>query len=432
MTRAVFFPVVALALALPAPRAQASVPSTIGAGARSMALARADVADAAPLDAGEQNAASAAEPGVRLRLGYSLAALGLTIDERQAGLDRASGIELGLQAGWRVGTEVTVGLALSGYVPHGHIARVVFRPVSEPQLVRYEAALARTVFDAVAAFSFHGLALGGGLTASLDVEGGGTDFELGQDGGGTRADAATDIELPYRLAPLVAARADLGPVKLGARFAGEQGVGLGLRATAVIALVDNPLDGSTTVRVDGVSGWQPARLAVGARFDLPARFAAHVAFEYSMWSAAPAPVANVDLDVDLRTSPELRQQRYGEAGFVDTFSPRVGLELEGGHAPGPEDWRWVLRAGYALSPTPVPPQRGQASWADATTHVAGAGAALRIGDAAGVDLVAGLGGQLSLLAERTMEKPNPALPFARYQVGGHIVAGALTLEGTWR
>jgi opacity protein-like surface antigen len=460
----------AIALADAAPAA-ATIPGTFGHGPRSAGLAQSDVADGDASNAGEQNPALAASPGLRLRLGYSYGALSLELDDREIGPSTVSGIDMALQYGRELGRDVVLGLALEGHVPDRHIARVAFRPATEPQFVRYEASLARTSLDTVAALAWRGFSIGGGVSATLDVAGEGTDFTLGQDGSGTYADAATDVELPYRLAPLVGARADLGPVVLGAQFRGALGVDLRLVAVNTIALVDNPLNGSTTVLVNGTSGYDPAVIDIGARVALGAGLSAHLAFEYAVWSAAPSPAADVSIEVLLRTSPTLREARFSDPRFRDTISPRFGLELlrgdapaEGDDAPGerappkeargraappaPRDrpvrglfgetmtgaqrWRYALRAGYVLSPSPVPAQTGLTSYADATRHGMALGGAVRVGRWAGVDVAVGLAGQLHLLVERSEEKPNPSLPYARYDVSGNVFFGSFGVEATWR
>ena len=86
------------------------------------------------------------------------------------------------------------------------------------------------------------------------------------------------------------ARADFGPVVVGASVRGPLAVDLSLQSVNEVALTDNPLNGTTTVLVHGSSGYDPAVIDLGARVLLGSGFSAHAAFEYAFYSAAPPPV----------------------------------------------------------------------------------------------------------------------------------------------
>lgn len=439
-------------------QAAATGPGTFGHGARSAGLAQSDVAGAEASNAAQANAALAATPGLRLRLGYAYGGMDLTINGESAGVRDVSGVDLAAQLGAQVSREVTLGLALAAHVPDQYLARVAFRPATEPQFVRYEASLQRMTVDVVGALRYGPLAIGGGVASTLDVGGRGTDFTLGQDANGTYADAATDIELPYHFAPLIGVEVDLGRAAIGAAFHGPLAINLRLESKNEIALADNPLNGTTTVLVTGASGYDPPLIDFGARFAVGAGLTAFAALEYAVYSAAPAPVADVVLDVRLGTTPGQREARFVEPRLRDTLSPRFGLEIvrpdteapprppgkpgaapptkghsySRGDAAGAAPWRWSVRAGYVLSPSPLPPQNGFTSYADATRHGLALGGGYRFGRVVGVDLSAQLAGQLHLLATRLEQKPSPALPHAEYQVGGHMLYGAASIEGVWR
>lgn len=420
----------ALVVALLAPAsAHADALALFGDGARSAALARADLAQAAPSDAPRQNAALAAEPGIRLRLGYGHADLHLTLSGRDAGVEHVSGVDLAAQAGARLSETVTVGAALSFHLPDQHLALVGFRPATEPQFVLYEAPLQRTAVDLVAALRYRALSIGGGLSAGLSVSGDGTRFDLGQDAHGTFADAALDVSLPYRFAPIAGLRLDLGRVKLAASVRGALAVDLRLDSDVRITLRNNPLNGTTQVRVSGPAGWDPTTIALGARVALGLGFSAIGALEYAVYSAAPPPIADVQVDVNLGTTPGQREARFPSPAFRDTLSPRLAVELR---RPLGADAHRALsaRLGYALAPSPVPPQTSFTSYADATRHQLALGGGVQLGRFLGVDLSADLALQLHLLAPRSEEK-SPVLPFAHYEVGGRIVHGAATIEAAW-
>ena len=117
--------------------------------------------------------------------------------------------------------------------------------------------------------------------------------------------------------------------------------------------------------------------------------------------------------------------------FRDTIAPRIALERRRPPADGAEAWQWAARLGYAVLPSPVPRQSGLTTYADATRHEIAIGGGYHLGKLAGVDLAIDVAGQLHLLVPRTEDKASAALPYAQFEVGGHILYGAATLEAAW-
>ncbi len=408
--------------------ARADAPGLFGFGARSAGLARAGVADDDTGAAAREDPALAATPGLRVRLGYGYGALVLTFDGRDAGVPHASGVDLGAQYGVHVARAVDVGLALALHLPDSYLASIGFRPATEPQFVLYEAPLQRTSFDLVAALRLGALSLGGGASVGLSVGGNGTNFNLGQDARGTRADGDVDVALSYRIAPVVGARVDLGRVAVAASFRGSMALDLLLDNAAVIDISNTPLNGTTTVLVSGTNGWEPGVFTAGAHVTLVPWLAVMASLEYAMYSAAPSPVADVQIAVHLGTTPGLREVSFPSPRFRDTIAPRLGVEIR---RPSIEAWRWAARAGYAVLPTPVPRQSGLTTYADATRHQIAVGGGYHLGKVAGVDLAIDAAGQLHVLQPRSEDKDSPALPYAHFDVAGHILYGAATLEAKW-
>jgi hypothetical protein len=411
--------------------ARADAAAVFGQGARSAGVARADTAGGGAADAPRVNAALAAEPGARARIGYGYAALGLDFNGRDLGVAHVSGVDLALQGGGRVSREVTIGAALAVHLPDPYLAAIAFRPATEPQFVLYEAPLRRTTVDFVAALRVGPVAIGGGVAAGLGVGGAGTAFTLGQDGGGTFADAGLDVALPYRFAPLFGLRVALGRAVLAASVRGSTAIDLRLDNAVAIRLNDNPLNGTTAVRVRGSAGYDPTTIDIGARVAVGGGLSLLGAIEYAAYSAAPPPSADVGIDVHLGTTPGLRPAFVFAPGFHDTVSPRVGAELR---RPSADDvaWRWAVRAGYARAPSPVPDQLGFTTFLDSTRHEVAIGGGYHVGRVAGVDLAVEIAAQLHVLTARAEEKPSASLPYARFESSGMIVDGAATLEAAWR
>jgi hypothetical protein len=417
--------VAAILLAAPA---RADAPSVFGFGARAAGLGRAGVAADDTAAAARENAALAAVPGLRVRLGYGYGGMALSFDGRDAGVPHASGVDLAAQYGAQVARAVDVGFAFALHLPDGYLAGIGFRPATEPQFVLYEAPLQRTSFDLVVAVRLGVLSLGGGASTGLSVAGNGTHFDLGQDTRGTRADGNVDVSLPYRLAPIAGVRVDLGRVAVAASFRGSMSLDLDLDNAALVHIPANPLNGTTNVTVTGTNGWDPAVITAGAHVALTQGLAAMASLEYALYHLAPPPVADVQIDVHLGTTPGLREVKFIAPRLRDTLSPRFALELR---RPSAAAWRWAARLGYAVLPTPVPRQRGLTTYADATRHHLAVGGGYHLGKLAGVDLAIEAAAQVHLLQPRTEDKDSPSLPYAHFEVGGHILYAAATLEATW-
>jgi hypothetical protein len=417
-----------LALLLAAAPARADAPLLFGFGARAAGLARAGVADDDAGAAARENPALAATPGLRVRAGYGYGALALTFDGQDAGVPHASGVDLGAQYGVNVARAVDVGLALALHLPDSDLAAVTFRPATEPQFPLYEAPLQRTTFDMVAAVRLGPIWLGGGASVGLAVGGGGTQFNLGPDARGVVADGSVDVTLPYRVTPVAGARVDLGRVTVAASVRGPMSLGLLLDNAAVVNINGNPLNGTTQVAVSGENGWDPAVVTAGAHVSLAPWIAVMGSLEYAFWSAAPPPVAEVQIDVQLGTNPGLRAVRFPSPRFRDTVAPRLAAEVRW---PSAAAWRWAARLGYAVLPSPVPRQSGFTTYADATRHQIAAGGSVHLGQLAGVDSSADAAAQLHLLQPRSEDKDSPALPYAHFDVGGHILYASATVEAKW-
>jgi long-subunit fatty acid transport protein len=416
-------------------RALADAPGTFGFGPRSAALVRSDIAgDQDATAAARDNPALAAGPGSQLRIGYAYSSMSVTLNGLSNQVLDVSGVDLAAKLGRRVNDSVSLGLAFALHLPDRYAARVAFHPASEPQLPVLEAPLQRTTFDVAAAFRVGPLSLGGGLSAEVDLSGN-TDFHLGQDAGGTHADARFDVEIPYHLTPILGARWDFGErARLGLSFRGPIAIGLREASVARVDLASNPLNGVTTVTLDGSSGYDPASLVVGTnlRFGMVSVAAA---FDYAFYRYSPAPVADVALDVHLGTTPTQRILATPPPGFHDTLTPRLGVEFTRRGdigSDGKRDSIASLRAGYAYVPSPVPKATGLTSYLDATRHVIGLGGGGRLGRVFGVEMHADLAAQLHFLVARDVEKPDPALPHATLSTSGTIAHGAFALTGAFR
>jgi len=428
------FPILTLAAS-----AHADSGTFFGPAPRSMALMRADIAETDATTAPIQNAALTATAGTRFRLGYVHGLLDLRISGQKAPVRNVAGVDAGAQMGFRLPRGFIAGFALSAHLPNSGLAQIGFRPGTEPQFFRYESVLQRAAFNMTVAARKGPFSIGLGTAFSLAMGGSGTSFALGQDAQGSYADAASDISLDYQVAPIVGLSLDLGRLALGATYRGALAVGLLVDSDIRISLAENPLNGTTAITVRGSSGYDPARFAFGGKFLIHQRFAVFGALELERHSAAPPPVADVKLDVNLGVSPGRTEVEFVGPRFRDILIPRLGIEWSSARGQpgsvrkkGDQRLRWAIRAGYAFEPSPVPPQNGFTSYADAASHALALGAGIGLGRAWGVDLRLDVATRASFLVPRMERKPSPALPYAAYEVSGQTFVGTLALEGAFR
>ena len=398
-----------------------------GFGPRDVALAQSDVADASAVAAAWVNPAFVWRPGVRVLVGYGHGGTALKLDGEDAGVRDIAGTEFGLQLGGEIGDDVALGGGLTLHLPNRSLARISFAPGTEPSFVRFDPASQRTTFDAALALRLGWLSLGFGASVLVSAEGQ-VDFLLGQDANGTFADGEADVSLPYDVAPVFGMAADFGPAGLAFRYRGAQAIDVDLTTTAVVDVQGNPLNGVTEVGIAGASGYVPATADVAARWSPISWVRVMTSLQLARWSAAPGSAADLSMDVDLGLSPGQREGRFVRPGYRDTISPRVGLELWPLADRGP----WVLRAGYAFTPSPVPQSQGFASPVDASTHSLAAGAGVGFGRVWGVELRGDVALLWMLLKRRAFDKGQDTLPFARYEASGFIGLASAALEGSWR
>jgi hypothetical protein len=417
--------IVLVGLGLPA-MARADAASIVGHGARSAGLAQADVADARPEAAAFSGPTAAATPGTRFAVGWTRTENRLTFAGAPAGLAAISGTDVDLQLGRSLAHDVSLGGALALHLPDRGLARITFRAAGEPQFLRYDAAAHRTTADAVVALRWRALSVAAGAALGASAGGAGVDFHLPQDARGPHADSAADITLKTTLAPIFAAAVDLGPATLALRLRGATSLPVRIVADTRVDLSQNPLNGTTTVSVDGSAGYDPLTIDLAARITLPAGARAFASLQYARWRDAPSPIAAFDLALALGITPSVQLGGFEAPRLHDTLSPRLGVEL------APDEGPWAARVGWQLAPSPVPAAHGFLTPIDPTRHVLAAGGSARFGRLWGVDTTLDAFGALHLASHDSQQKESLALPWSRYDVGGHLASFGATLTGRFR
>ena len=157
---------------------------------------------------------------------------------------------------------------------------------------------------------------------------------------------------------------------------------------------------------------------------------------YSMWSRAPDPSPHVSLDVagslveGLGIGNTLDVNTAGrtiDMGFVDTLSPRFGVEYT------PVYWVTV-RGGYSFRPTAAPRQTGATNYLDNDSHGASFGVAFTFADPLEVHqspIVLELGNQLTLLARRTVRKTDEDDPVGDLSHGGFVYSVGVSVSHSY-
>ena len=418
-----------------------------GTGARDIALAQADLADASPASAAATNPANAHVPGTRVLLSYGYTVSDLKISGHDAGVPNIAGFDLGAQVGFDVGGGLQLGGALVAYLPDAALARISFRRGTSPYFPIYEAAPQRTRASFAFGLGYQDFSLGAGVAVVTDVGGDGVTMRLSEDERGTVADGEIRVSLPLAPSPFGALAYRLGDSSLALKVQGPTAIDLEVRTTAEVSIETNPLNGQTEIFVSGTSGYEPLTITAASEWGLTRRLRIFGALEYARWSAAPSPEAWIDLDLDLEITPETRIVHFVLPRFRDTLSPRLGIELGLFSEPTvvrvpegvpmtdteepPDNSRVQLRAGWAYAPSPVPNQTGFTSYADASRHTFSMGAGVDFGRPLGVGLKGDLAVAASMLSERTFTKSSPSLPNSLYTASGSFFTGALSVTAAW-
>ena len=418
-----------------------------GFSPRDIALAQSGVADIPSSDPSETSSdshrraplASTASanpaflwmPGVRVAAGYSHGMTSLKLNGADSGVADIAGTQLAVQWGGKLGSFGMIGGGMNMHLPNRSLAKIAFAPGTEPTFVRFDPVSQRTTFDAAIALRLGWLSIGAGASVLVSANGE-LDLMLGQDLSGAFAEGTADIMVPYDISPILGLAVDLGStgldLSLGARYRGAQAVNLEFASIAQVDVQGNPLNGTTTVAINGASGYVPTTIDVAARCSPFSGLSLMTSLQYARWSQAPASAAKMSMVVDLGLVPGQMESEFVRPGFRDTLSPRVGLEL----MPGWARSDLVFRAGYAFTPSPVSDSHGFYTPVDASTHTLGAGAGYNIGTLWGVDTRIDGAVQWLLLSDRAFDKGRDSLPFAHYEATGYIVVGSIAVQGTWQ
>jgi long-chain fatty acid transport protein len=411
-------------------RAGASVFDTYGFGARAAAMGSAQAAAAEDFSAVYYNPA-ALTVHKRPHVGTALTVVAPSVGVRRRAEsdgppverpDPNAGITLGLLFPLGGKIENRFALALGAYLPTIQVTRVDARDERTPQFYRYEALPDKIVIAPALAFEAHrtvsvgvGLQVLGSLDGAADVE---LDL-LGRRF--TRKTLSVDVDTATGLTAGVLVR-PTETVRLGLSWRDALALDYHLRTRIDIKDV-----GALDADISGTSLYTPAQLtgavAWSPRPDLM------LAFDvvYAWWSDAPDPTARFDVTLDgapLGQGAVSAGSPPVSLGAVDTLSPRLGVE-----------WRPIgvvaVRAGYQLSPTPLPAQTERTNYIDSTAHQMTLGTGYAFADPLAIHaapLTVDFAAQWTHLASRDHDKRASDDPMGDFEASGEIFAFTLTLR----
>lgn len=365
-----------VALLLAPSLARANALDTFGFGPRAAGMAGAGTAEARGQAAAFHNPANLTlSDDIEAAISYSYAATALKIDGRDANVTTPRGVSLGLSLPAHLGP-ITAAFGLALYLPDQFVARIQLVPATEPHFALLDNELQHVVVQPVVALRFgRAFAIGGGASVLTDAGGHGVTFDVGVNAGNKVGQAAIDLRLPVRAAPVLGVTILPKPwLRVSAAYRGELDLKLSLD---ILAHVDLPgaISGDTLISLVALNFYSPHTVTGAVAVDLGA-LTLTAQLDWLKWSSFTAALPTLNVNIGLAIAPPLVAPAFPVVRFDDQYIPRLGAEL---HRAVSAHLEMAARVGYAYMPSPVRPQTGLTSFADNDRHVVavGVGFALR-------------------------------------------------------
>ncbi len=410
--------------------ARASVFDTYGFGARGAAMASAQAAAAEDFSAVYYNPAALTvhkRPHVGTAVTIVAPSVSVQREATTAGPaierpDPNAGVTVGLLFPLGGKIENRFALALGAYLPTVQVTRVDARDERTPQFYRYEALPDKIVVAPAVAFEAHrtiSFGLGLQVVGSLD---GAADVELDLLGRRfTRKTLSVDVDTATGLTAGLLVRPSDG-LRLGLSWREALALDYHLRTSIDIKDV-----GALDADISGTSLYTPGQLTAAVAWSPRVDLTLALDVVYARWSEAPDPTARFDVTLDGAPLGQgaLEAESVPVAlGAEDTLSPRLGVE-----------WRPVpvvaLRAGYQLSPTPLPAQTERTNYIDSTAHQLAVGAGYAFADPLAIHaspLTIDAAAQWTHLSAREHHKRAEGDAMGDFSAAGELFAFTVTLR----
>ena len=293
-------------------------------------------------------------------VGWGYGPMQLDIDGEDGELLDPHGTSLGLAIPIDVGGGWTIGGGLAMYLPDQFLARVQLIPSTEPHYVLLDNDPHRVVVEPVAAIAYGDrFAIGAGASVLADARSNEIVFDVGVVAGEKVGEAALDIEMPVRMAPIIGVWGRPHPrVRAGATFRGELSLDLVLDILANVEIA-GVVTGDALVSLRAKNYYTPARATAGVAVDVTDALTLSGDLTWSRWSTSTP--ASPTCAPGAPTSRRRGLDRHRVAPFEDTLAP--GSAPSGGTRRRP---RAPLRAARRLGVTAVAGARqtGLTSFAD--------------------------------------------------------------------
>jgi hypothetical protein len=402
-----------------------------GYGAAAAGVAGARTATATGAEAAHYDPAGVAlADRPTLLAGWGAAAMRLDIDGRDGDVLDPHGTSLGIAVPVHAGDWTYAG-AIGLYLPDQFLARIHLIPPTEPHFVLLDNDANRVVVEPVAAAAYKDrFAIGAGASILADAASKQIVFDVGVVAGQKVGEAALDIALPVRAAPLVGVwMKPHDRVRLAATFRGELSLDLRLDILANVQ-VAGVVTGDALVSIRAANYFTPARATGGVAVDVADDLTLSADVAYQRWSAFGTGLPDLRVLIALDLQPPLVQTDVPLAKFHDTVETRLGAEYH--RTGGKTDW--ALRAGAAYLPSPVPPQTGLTSFADGDRTIVTAGGGITLARwqpllTHPIHLDAAIGWQH--VAHELTQKDATMYPGQAFSSGGDILQAQLSTTVTF-
>ncbi|HEY4240066.1 MAG TPA: hypothetical protein VGM88_09635 [Kofleriaceae bacterium] len=342
----------------------------VGLGAADAGMGGARMPFAIGADAAHADPAAvaiAARP--EILVGWQDTAMQLSLDGHDAGATDAHGAALGVALPFTI-AGLHLGVGAATYLPDQYLARLQLVPIGEPSFLRFQSQAQRLVVEPTVSLAIGDWAFGAGASFLSDARSRQVQFDVGVVGGTKQGNAALDVVLPLRAAPLASVR--WRPARwltvVGA-FRGQLSLDLAFDIRANVN-VPGVVTGDAIVSLRSVSYFTPLRATLGVAVQPREDLVITGEVSYERWSALGSGAPDLRVLLGLDIAPPLVDGTVPPARFHDLVTPRVGAEWQLG--------RWFARAGAGYLPSPVPAQTGITSYADGARTLATLGGGVRL------------------------------------------------------
>jgi len=256
------------------------------------------------------------------------------------------------------------------YQPPDYVMNITVPQPSQPQFVLLESYTQANLMNvAVGVKVVDGVSIGGGLTFAADV-GGSLDLKPGiRSMQGAEAIMTTvDQDAQTVLSSSAGLYLDAGrllPALKNFTFAfvwrDRYYIDLAIPVTILLGTIPLKLDFTSNLI------YTPQMYTVGASWRPIPEVLIAAEITYNLWSDFLSPSLVIDTDISLPILPlQLLPGRIENPDFSNTLTTRMGVEFLALSKPWGD---WILRAGYAYDPSPVPEQAGWSNFVDGNKHL---------------------------------------------------------------